>query len=126
MSDMLGNAVAWLDGARRIHLSRPVLYARGDDSVEVQAGIGQTTFRLDDGTGAMIRTVQRDFLISAADLILADETVLPQRYDRITESVGSTVYTHEVIGPGGGEPDWRWADPYRTTLRVHTKQVDES
>ena len=29
---------------------------------------------------------------------------------------------YEVLAPNG-EPVWRWSDPYRTALRVHTKHT---
>jgi hypothetical protein len=64
----------------------------------------------------------RDFLIHAADLVLAGNPTLPERGDIIRETQGGKVFVYEVMAPGG-EPPWRWSDVYRKVLRIHAKQV---
>ena len=32
--------------------------------------------------------------------------------------------TYEVMAPGG-EPVWRWSDPYHQVYRIHTKCITE-
>ena len=43
-------------------------------------------------------------------------------------AVGDTIAyggrTFEVMAPGG-EPVWRWSDPYHQVYRIHTKCVSE-
>ena len=123
MSDLLEQGSAWLDQQRVQHMSRSVTYCRGETSVEVQATIGKWTFEIDDGTGILERIDSRDFLILTAELVLGGEATLPQRGDRIKETQGEKVYVYEVLAPGR-EDCWRYSDPYRKTLRIHTKQVD--
>jgi len=125
VADLLAKGAQWLNAQRRAHLSRTVTYERGESSVEVPATVGQTVFRLEEGYGATVRYVSRDFLIAAADLVLEGASVTPQRGDRIRESVGGITYVHEVMGPGSGEPDWRYSDSFRRTYRIHTKQIDQ-
>jgi len=122
---MLAKGAEWLNAQRRAHLSRTVTYERGESSVEMPATVGQTVFRLDDGYGATIRHVSRDFLIAVSDLVIEGAPVGPQRGDRIRETTGGITYVHEVMGPGssGGEPDWRYSDSFRGTFRIHTKQI---
>ena len=120
--DLLDQASAWLDGKRKAHLSRPVTYQRGVESVAVQATVGRTVFELADAYGVVERTESRDFLVLAADLVLGGAAVLPERGDRIRETDGAKVYVYEVMAPGK-EPHWRWSDDYRRTLRIHTKHV---
>ena len=122
MADLLEQASTWLDGQRKTHLSRPVVYERGEESVEVQATIGRTVFEAADAYGVVERTESRDFLVLAADLVLGGEAVLPERGDRIREAQGQKTYVYEVLAPGK-EPPWRWSDDYRQTLRIHTKHV---
>ena len=122
MADLLESGSAWLDGMRKAHLSRPVTYCRGQESVEVQATIGRTVFEAADAYGVVERTESRDFLVLAADLVLGGEAVLPERGDRIRETDGAKVYVYEVMAPGK-EPPSRWSDDYRRTLRIHTKHV---
>jgi hypothetical protein len=122
VADLLKQASAWLDGMRKAHLSGAVTYSRGKRSVEVQATIGRTVFETADAYGVVERSESRDFLILAADLVLDGQAVLPERGDRIREADGEKVYVYEVMAPGK-EPEWRWSDDYRRTLRIHTKQV---
>ena len=125
MADLLAKSSAWLEDQRTRYMTRTVVYERGADSVSVSATIGETIFQIDDGAGALLRVESRDYLILAADLILGGSPVIPERSDRIreTDAVSGQTYVYEVMAPGG-EPHWRWSDPYRRTLRIHTKQVD--
>ncbi len=124
--DLLAQGSAWLEATRKASCSSPVTYIRGNASVQVQATIGATDFQMDNGDG-LIETFQtRDYLIQSADLVLAGEEVLPARGDKIQETVadpaGGVTFTYEVLAPGSTAV-WRYSDPYRTTLRIHTKLV---
>jgi hypothetical protein len=129
VADLLENSSVWLEAQRKRHLTRMVVYQRGvapsPQSVEVAATIGETIFQIDDGAGALLRVESRDYLITAADLVLGGTSVLPQRGDQIreTDALTGQIYVYAVMAPGD-EPHWRWSDPYRRTLRVHTKHVD--
>lgn len=123
MADLLEQASGWLEDQRTKHASRTVKYKRGVDSVDVAASIGRTEFEIDDGFGVLQKFESRDFLILAAELVLSGASVLPERGDRIEETVGTTTWVYEVMAPGK-EPAWRYSDPYRKTLRIHTKQVE--
>jgi len=123
VTDLLQKGMAWLEDQRTKFMTQSVVYQRGEDSVEVPATIGTTTFNVDDGGGALLRIESRDYLIRAADLVLGGNAILPKRGDRIRETSGSQVFIYEVMAPGD-EPCWRWSDGYRQTLRIHTKQTD--
>ena len=125
MTDLLERGSQWLEAQRHEFLTRTVVYQRGDDSVQLQATVGNTVFRFDDAHGGVTRYVSRDFLIRVEDLVLDGEAVLPKRGDRIREPHGEQVHVHEVMGPGRDEPHWRYSDPHRRTLRIHTKQVGQ-
>jgi len=123
VADILQQAAAWLDGMRATHLVRTVAYRRGAESVDLDATIGKTIFEIDDGSGATATFESRDFLILAADLVIGAGPVEPQAGDKIAEVLGAELVIYEVMAPGR-EPCWRYSDPYRITLRIHTKQVD--
>ncbi|MEX1016020.1 MAG: hypothetical protein WDZ31_04670 [Phycisphaeraceae bacterium] len=125
MTDLLTQGAQWLNTQRRTHLSHTVMYERGAASAEVLATAGQTVFRFDNGYGATVRYVSRDFLITTADLVIDGAPVTPQRGDRIRETVSGITYIHEVMGPGNNEPDWKYSDRDRVTFRIHTKQVGQ-
>ncbi|MBX3404563.1 MAG: hypothetical protein KF699_14220 [Phycisphaeraceae bacterium] len=123
MGDLLDRGSAFLDDQRHKHMSRTVIYQRGAESKEVQATIGRTEFEQADDAGLIHRTESRDFLIRAADLDLGAGPVLPRAGDRVSETVGTSVIVYEVNAPGG-QPPWRYSDPYRRVLRVHTKHIE--
>jgi len=125
MGDMLDRGSAFLDDQRHRHLSRLVLYRRGSDEKEVRATVGKTEFEQADDAGLIHRVESRDFLVRAADMDLGSGPILPRAGDQIRETVGgeeTSVFVYEVNAPGG-QPPWRYSDPYRRVLRVHTKHI---
>jgi hypothetical protein len=127
VTDLLERAILWLEGQRVRHLGRQVYYQRGTGSVTgsvtVIATLGRSTFELDDGAGAVLRVESRDFIVSAADLVLDGQLIEPRSGDRIIQAVEGTLWVYEVTAIGG-EPAWRWCDPYHRAMRIHTKQID--
>jgi hypothetical protein len=112
MGNLLASGAAWLEQQRTKHLTSNVMYVRGDVQVAVPATIGHTKYEADDGHVVRVEFTDRDFLILAADLVLAGQTTEPQRGDLIRE--GNREF--EVL-------DWRYSDPYRVTLRITTTAV---
>ncbi|TWU39325.1 hypothetical protein [Novipirellula artificiosorum] len=122
MSDMLQRGQQWLSERLTEHASREVIYRRGELGVELQATIGNSAYQQDDGEGAITRCQVRDYLINTTDLLLSAIGTLPRRGDRIVEE-GEPSVVFEVMSLGG-DPPWRYSDPYRLKLRIHTKQVE--
>lgn len=122
MGDLLDRGAAFLNAQRHQHLSRPVLYRRGPDEKEILATVGQTEFEQADDAGLIHRVESRDFLVRTADLDLGAGPIQPRAGDQVREVVGSSKVVYEVNAPGG-QPPWRYSDPYRRVLRIHTKQI---
>ena len=122
MGDLLDRGAAFLDAQRHQHLSRPVVYRRGTDEKEVQTTIGKTEFEQADDAGLIHRVESRDFLVRMAELDLGAGPILPRAGDQVRETVGTAVFVYEVNAPGG-QPPWRYSDPYRRVLRIHTKHI---
>lgn len=122
MGDLFDRGSAFLDDQRHRHLSRTVLYRRGAEEKEVQATIGKTEFEQADDAGLIHRVESRDFLIRTADLDLGAGPTLPRAGDQVRETVGTSVFVYEVNAPGG-QPPFRYSDPYRRVFRVHTKHI---
>jgi hypothetical protein len=121
MPDMLKQGLQWLAQQRTRHMASEVTYQRGGQSVMVQATIGRTEYDVTDSAGASLTTHVMDFLILADDLV---DLHPPRRGDLILVP-GPGLSSHqqyEVLDlPAQG--CWRWSDPYRTTLRIHTKDI---
>ena len=125
MADWLDRGSAWLQDQRVKFLSHMVVYQRGPDSVELSATVGRTTFERMDEYGGVHQAESRDFLIRAADLRLGGISVLPKPGDLIRESAGAQTFIYEVLPQDqrGERPPWRYSDPYRRALRIHTKLI---
>jgi len=109
-------ALNWLEAQRRKHLTAPVIYRRGKATVELPATIGKTVFKIQDEYGRIVHYESRDYLISSSDLVIKGAVTLPQKGDEIIEDG----FVYEVMAPVN-EPEWRYSDKYRNTLRIHTK-----
>jgi hypothetical protein len=122
LGDLLEKGAQWLEAQRHKHMTRSVIYHRGNASVELQATIGRTTFEQTDEHGLVQQIESRDYLVRTADLELEGERTLPKAGDQIKEVESERTFVYEVMSPGG-EPPFRYSDPYRQTLRIHTKYV---
>jgi hypothetical protein len=123
MTDLMQQAAEWLGRQQVKHLARLVQYRRGDTRLDLLATVGRTVFEVETGTGVLERIESRDFLIATVDLVFDGQMGVPQPGDQILETRGARTLVYEVMAPGK-EPAWRYSDPYRVTLRVHTKQIE--
>lgn len=94
-------------------LADEVTYRHGTSAKTVKAIVGRTVFRSTNDCGHWVKTQTRDFIIRPEDLGLT-----PEKGDVIEFDGGE----YEVLAPNG-EPVWRWSDPHRTAMRVHTKHT---
>ena len=112
-----------LGTVRKDYLSSAVTYHRGAQSVAIQAAIGRSDHQYMDNTGGAIAVESRDFIVTAADLIIGSVVVEPIVGDRIKQTIGSAVRVYAVAPPYQGERHFRPADQYGLSLRIHTKEV---
>lgn len=125
MTDILRTGSNWLEARRHAVAASDVVYRRDDRAVVLRATVGRTEYQQDDGAGVITQAETRDFLIRARDLVFDGVRVLPEAGDRIEESQGGTLFVYEVLPVGTMQPHYRYSDPYRTTLRIHTKLIGE-
>lgn len=123
MPDLLGQASDWLEGQRHEHLTRPVIYKRGNSKVTVQATIGRTSYPVTNEHGILVEAQTRDYLIRAEDLVIpiGDDDVnptQPKSGDLIID--GAVIY---LVTPVSGEGIYRASDQNGRTLRIHCTQV---
>lgn len=127
MPNMLADGLTHLAAQLVGHASESVRYCRDDRSKTVKAVLGRKLLRLDDGDGyARTTWTDMDFLIRSSELVLDGERIEPTAGDQveITRSTGA-IEVYQVASPGAGEPPWRWADPHRVLLRIHTFHVED-
>lgn len=123
MTDVIKQGQAWLADQITTHASRSVVYRRGELGVELVATVAKSHYQQDDGSGVITRSQVRDFLIDTQSLLLSIIGSLPRRGDKIVEIDGDQTFVFEVMALGG-EPPWRYSDPFRLKLRIHTKQIE--
>jgi hypothetical protein len=123
MTDMLRKGQEWLSSKLTEHASREVVYRRDELGAVLKATIGKSMYDQDDGEGIVTRSQVRDFLIDTQSLLLSVIGSLPRRGDTIVEIDGDTTFIFEVMALGG-DPPWRYSDPFRLKLRIHTKQIE--
>jgi len=123
VGDLLEQAVGWLGEQRVEHLSRPVTYVRGAESVELSATLGNTRYELMDESGTTVQAKATDFIVAADALVLGGAKTTPRVGDRIWMVAGEQTLVFEVLDLAGSG-HWRPADPYGTALRIHAKQID--
>ncbi len=117
--NVMAQAQAWLARMKQRHESCRVVYQRANEFVELRATIGKTVFENDDGAGGIVRLESRDFLVPPSKLVLNSAVTEPERGDLVREIDGRV---YEVLSDGN-EPCFRYSDPYRNLLRIHTKKV---
>jgi len=115
MGDLLRQGARWLEQMRTAHCASPVTYRRDGVELNVQATFGRTAFEIADEGGLTIQAQVWDFLVLADELAVLGT---PQGGDAIV--TGGRQY--EVMDLAG-EGCWRWSDPYRTSYRIHTKDI---
>lgn len=122
MTNFLESANRWLSGQIDQHLSSSVVYKRGSLAVPVNASKGRTTFEIQDSNGILIAVESRDFLITADNLVLDGIRSIPEVGDRIVETRDGVFEAYEVSNFGLEQP-YRYCDPHRIKLRIHTRYV---
>ncbi len=123
MTDLLRKGQEWLASKLTQHASREIVYRRGDLGVTLRATFGRSLYDQDDGEGIVTRSQVRDFLIDTDGLLKSIINSLPRRGDTIVEIDGNQTFIFEVMALGG-DPPWRYSDPFRLKLRIHTKQIE--
>lgn len=117
-------SVAWLDAMRTAYNAQNVIYRRMSVSIPIAATPVRPVFMVMDADSMILQSEARDFLISAALLIISGNVSTPKAGDWIEQTAAGIRYTFEVM-PFGAEPAWRWSDTQYQTLRIHTKLVKE-
>jgi hypothetical protein len=99
-----------------------VAYVRGAQQVEWNVVVGKTAYQATDQRGVIEERDCRDLCGIAAELILGGQRVIPQRGDRIVEATSAGSDTFDLL-PLESEKVYRYMDPGRLILRVHTKRI---
>jgi hypothetical protein len=126
-TNLLRKTALWVAAKTKAHAAESVVYWRETASVPISASIGETEQDVQDTDGFTVTNTSVDWLITAADLVLDDVTVLPEIGDLIKHTVGAKTFTYKVLPMDGDEKHWRYTEEItKTMLRVHTKFVGES
>ncbi len=122
MTDMLQKGKSGLPRSLRNMLHAKSCIAEGSSS-SAPGDDRKSMYDQHDGEGIVTRSQVRDFLIDTRSLLESIIGSLPRRGDTIVEIDGDHTFIFEVMALGG-DPPWRYSDPFRLKLRIHTKQIE--
>jgi len=117
MANILKNGIQFLADKLKSHASETVIYKRGADTVTICASFGKTDYQVQDQSGFKIGGQITDFLFQAEDLVIDRTLTVPKAGDQI--QTDSALYEAQFIGDGC----WRYSDPFRKMIRLHTKEI---
>ena len=120
---ILSRAAVLLGATTRQAAGVSVTYRRGAYTKALTAVPGSTDFEVVGPDGVVLTVQTRDWKIKTSDIVLNSSTVIPAKGDEIDETVGDDTQTYRVLSPGG-DTVYRYSDPSRKMLRVHTKLVE--
>ena len=122
MQDVLKSAAAWLATERDANAAQTVVIRRGELYATITATFGHSLLKLNDGHGGVkVERTEKDLIVTATAYNFGAGPVQPQRGDLAdwVNPAGQTL-RYEVTAPPK-EPEFRRADPWGVTLRVHYK-----
>lgn len=122
MAGFLADAIAELNDTLDDAVGVSVTYSRGATSATLIATVGETVFESDNEFG-VLRIETRDYIVTRSRLDAAGFGE-PERGDRIAETQGDDVVTHEVLDRQGMMP-FRYCDQSRKRIRIHTTRVQQ-
>lgn len=91
-------------------------------AVNLTAWPGKSEFEVATNDGVAVSTADRCYLFAAADLYIGGANVLPEKGDRIIETIDGQDATFELM-LDKSRPVWEFNDLTRTILRVWVKRV---
>lgn len=122
MADMLADGEAWLIGKLGSHAAKTVTLKRGSASVSITATKPREQRQITvSGETIFLGYTVQDWIVAAADYTVDGVVVLPERYDKLLESVGTETYWYELL-PDQGLPAWEYMGGGRKMIRLHSKR----
>ncbi len=113
--DLLSIGGGFLRDKLKAYASVEVTLIRGDQSIQVRATRGLNNWNAGGADQNIMEVQLRDFIMDASQFA---EFGLPREFDQIQDQ--DTTY---VLLPINGEQYYRFSDPGRTMIRVHSKAI---
>jgi hypothetical protein len=127
MADMLQEALEELAAQQKAHQSRTITYRRGSLYVEIDVTPGKSILRTANDQTTLVERPVATFVFTAADLDFGDGVVEPDANDLVDMEMSEDgIRKRFRVLPMGGDPAWRYCDPYQISVEVRTKQVSQS
>jgi hypothetical protein len=126
--------MTWLHAQRETHLVEPATYVRAGSVTEKEIQVTKCRFGGDTllESETEINSLAADFVVTTSYLVETvgggsggdvNEIVFPEAGDRITIDATGDVFE---VSSEGADKVWRWSDPHRNAIRIHTHQVELS
>lgn len=107
----------------KVKFSEDIVYTRGLDSVPIKCSKGTSRYEVTDFDSVRLRGYDADFCFLANALDFGAGQVEPERGDTITWS-DSNGFNHTFeVWSMSDEPWYRYTDPQKIGIRIHTTEV---
>lgn len=127
--NLLANGASWLAERMESENSQPVTYCRGSKSVTINASFARTEFSVSDQDAILHEIHSHDFIFRFDEMLFGSDFFDPVAGDRILVELNDRTRVYEVTEYGhsadGTALIFRWCDPYKKQIRVHTRFVRE-
>ena len=118
-SDMMLDGARSAMATRETSMSQTVTYTRDTITATVPATLGRSTYTILNAENAEITVTVTDFIIATSRLAAFGD---PEPGDVITwEDAAGNEVENVVCCPAGDDTAFRYCDPYRLQLRIHTQ-----
>lgn len=119
MADVFSSGLRWFEAAFKGNAGSSVGYQFGAGSVSLTAVIGETPVGSQLEKDVLMTWRSQDFLVQAADLVDSSGAAITPTVGHALTSNGNTF---RVAAASDGRC-FRYTDPTRRTLRIHTKEL---
>lgn len=117
MSNLLRRGQQLIASTLKAHGSDTATYRRNAASVSIAVSAGQPDQAFEAMGGGRRRNDRREFIITAADLVLSGEVTRPLAND-VIDLVEDGVTKRFLVSPDGGQPEYELADAFGIMLRI--------
>jgi hypothetical protein len=123
--DLLEQGARTLQTARHEHMSRDMVYVRGEERITISVTRGRSSREVLEEDVIRLDTEAQEMILRAEDLVLGGSPTTPTTGDRIEDDHDGTLHIYEVRPPSQSEPAWRWTDAHKLDLRVFVKHIGQ-
>lgn len=100
-----------------------VTYQRGTAFCNLPCEVGRSDWVSEPEEGLAQTLQSTDFIVVAEQLTLSGSRATPATGDRVLRQLNGATEVYEVVPPADGEQCYRYNDPGKVIMRIHSKLI---